>query len=130
MCCLEFSKKIIPFAITFALGLFVAGIFNSFFATNKVADYRFESRTNSTNHHRRTECMYEKQMRTKDNFDDEDVIFLVPAPPMPPAPPIAPDFKDDADLKFEEQDEFDNTVFPPTPPETIILREEIRKSHR
>ncbi len=36
MCCLKFSKNIAPFAITFILGIFIAGLFNCFTGSNKV----------------------------------------------------------------------------------------------
>ncbi len=49
---------------------------------------------------------------------EEDVIFLdVPPPPPPPKPLIAPDFEEEID------------VFPPTPPETIILKEELKSKN-
>lgn len=126
MCCLEFSKKIVPFAITFALGLFVAGIFNSFFASNKVVDYRFES-TSKSSHHSKSKCRYDRSQEAA-NVIEDDVIFLVPAPPMPPSPPIAPEF-DDITLQPLDIDETEVTVFPPKPPETITLSKEIKKSN-
>lgn len=125
MCCLEFSKRIVPFAITFILGLFVASIFYSFTSANRSNVHRFENRTNES-YHSKKKCMYDREMNTENEFE-EDIIFLVPPPPPPPEPLIAPEFEDDSVRHFELNDEIETTVFPPTPPETLILREELRK---
>lgn len=117
MCCsMEMLKRIVPFVITFALGLFVASIFYGFTSGNSAKSYQFNSVEKSSKHSR-THCFGERKAMREDF--EEDVIFLIPPPPpAPPAPPVAP---------TAPRNEIETTVFPPTPPETLVLPEEIRK---
>lgn len=98
MCCLGFIKRVAPFALTFALGLFIA----SFFVT--LPSFKFPKRENrwQKNHQMRMEVERLKERnaylerrnaelersnyRVAPSFETLDV----PPPPMPPMPPKAP----------------------------------------
>ncbi len=91
MCCSQgFLKKVVPFAITFALGLFVASIFLPFTSVNK---NDFEGFGKSSNH-KRTHCGFDHHSVYEDvevEFDEVYYINVPPPPPAPPAPPMAPE---------------------------------------
>ena len=104
MCCsFETVKRVVPFAITFALGLFVASAFYSFAAPTKVKDSRL-LRVEKVPKHKTKKCDDKKRIKIE-NEVEEEIIFLI-------------------DGSFSE---VETTVFPPTPPETVILKEELSK---
>lgn len=103
MCCKGFIKRILPFFLTFAVGLFIA----SFFVTISAPSFRFENRrwNRHQQYHRQMELekqrLQEENYRLKkqlaDNsleFSPTDLKYSVPppppAPPMPPAPNTVP----------------------------------------
>lgn len=115
MCCKNSTKKIIPFLITFFIGIFLASFFYSSTNSTLINNNRLEKETNYT----RTSCGFEKMKR---HYDIMDEVPAVPvAPPPPPAPPVAPPPASEA---------FEDTLFSPTPPETIILREKLKKKNK
>lgn len=102
MCCKGFIKRVIPFFLTFAVGLFIA----SFFVTIAAPRFEFKNRGWKKNHRqydRQREAeiqrLREENMRLKNQltemekqefsvhpaFDGE--LAVPPPPPMPPAPP-------------------------------------------
>ena len=97
MCCKGFTKRILPFFLTFAVGLFIA----SFFVTIAAPSFQFPSRSSRRNHREydrqrefeiqqlRDENLRLKNQQTMDseNLDYQNLKYSVPAPPMPPAPP-------------------------------------------
>lgn len=115
MCCKGFYQRLVPFAITFALGILAASIVYSFLPTTSVRSTSFEK----SSKHKRTDCGFGGMRK---HHELEDVTFIevpppapiAPVPPPPPAPLTAPDIESEV------------TVFPPTPPETIILKEDLR----
>lgn len=128
MCCNSqgFLKKIVPFAITFAIGIFLASIFYSFTSVNKGDAESYEKHS----HHKKTHCGFE-QMRIHENADEEflEETFSidVPPPPAPPAPPIAPE-PPIAPVAPIAPDELDSVEFSDSSSEKIILKREIKKS--
>lgn len=125
MCCIDFTKKIIPFAITFTIGIFVAGFFYSLTGSNSANENHFDTSEKQINHNR-THCGFKKQMR-----EPQDIMDFVPpvpvATPPPPAPPIAPPAPPAPPIAPEA---FEDTLFPPTPPKTIVLRKDLKKQIR
>lgn len=95
MCNKGFVKRIVPFFLTFAVGLFIA----SFFVTVAAPNFRFNSGSRRhREYHQRMES--ENQRLKQENFrlkkelvereDSTNLTFEnleVPAPPMPPMPP-------------------------------------------
>lgn len=60
MCCLKFSKNIVPFVITFVLGIFIVGIFSYFTSSNKVKTYQInEVKVYSSE--KKSKCMYDEK---------------------------------------------------------------------
>ena len=102
MCCQGFIKRVVPFFLTFAVGLFIA----SFFVTIAAPTFQFTNRSWKRNHRqydRQRELdiqrLREENMRLKNQLSDknsENVDFqelkysVPPPPPMPPAPPAPP----------------------------------------
>ena len=101
MCCKGFIKRILPFFLTFAVGLFIA----SFFVTISAPRFRFEGRgwNRHQQYHRQME--FEKQRLQEENYrlkkqlaDKDSQEFLPsdlkynvpPPPPLPPAPNTVP----------------------------------------
>lgn len=120
MCCQGYLKRIVPFGLTFALGLLVAGIFYGFGSVTGTYS------TVSQDGVKKKNCMFEKMHH---EVEEEEVFFLEAteppvapvapeAPEAPPAPPAAPEPPPLA------PDDIDVTVFPPTPPETVIIKGE------
>ncbi len=93
MCCKGFTKRVLPFFLTFAVGLFIASFFVSIAAPN----LQFPSRNSRKNHREydqqreieiqqlRDEVFRLKnsQVLDSDNIDYRNLKY-VPAPPMPP----------------------------------------------
>ena len=106
MCCKGFFSRIVPFFLTFAVGLFIAG----FFVTIAAPTFRFPVRGERRRHAERDRMMeFENQRLNEENsrlrrqLDDSDkssvknlkytydydvppVPLTPPAPPAPPAP--------------------------------------------
>ena len=104
MCCSKsFIKRLIPFFLTFALGLFVASFFVSVAAPRfRFAFDRDGFRRHEEYHHRlefenqrlrEQKALLEQQLADKSDSTDstlDEVEINVPAPPLPPMPPPAP----------------------------------------
>ncbi|MDQ3321182.1 MAG: hypothetical protein M3525_01800 [Acidobacteriota bacterium] len=120
MCSKGFLKKIVPFFLTFAVGLFIA----SFFVTVAAPSFQFNNRSRRHHEYHRTMKLENQRLREEnarlkaesqinyDNFsatfemdesgkikrvknieatiDGDSLDNLVPPPPMPPMPPTAP----------------------------------------
>ncbi len=101
MCCSKnFIKRVFPFFLTFAVGLFVA----SFFITIAAPSLRFPLRGERYRHQQQDRLMQieierlrDENLRLKseatgkeDLSDASNLSDAVPAPPMPPMPPPAP----------------------------------------
>jgi hypothetical protein len=100
MCCKGFIKRVVPFFLTFAVGLFIA----SFFVTIAAPTFQFTNRSWRKNHRQydrqreadiqrlREENMHLKNQlldKNSENVDFQELKYSVP-PPMPPAPPAPP----------------------------------------
>ena len=98
MCCKGFTKRVLPFFLTFAVGLFIA----SFFVSIAAPSFQFSNRSNSRRNHKEYDRQREaeiKRLRDEnlrlrnqqamelDNADFQSLKYAVPPPPMPPAPP-------------------------------------------
>lgn len=99
MCCQGFVKRVVPFFLTFAVGLFIA----SFFVTIAAPNFQFRRdfrkhreyhRTMESNIQRLTEEnarltreLAEKEKREMTNYAFDYDLAVPPPPPMPPAPP-------------------------------------------
>ena len=103
MCCKGFIKRIVPFFLTFAVGLFIA----SFFVTIAAPNFQFKNRGWKQNHRKydrqrevEIQRLRDENLRLKNQLaETEKQAFIIhPAfdgelnvpPPMPPAPPVAP----------------------------------------
>lgn len=96
MCCKGFAKRILPFLLTFAVGLFIA----SFFVSIAAPSFQFPNRSSRRNHKEQDRLreleiqrLRDENMRLRnqqalelDNADFQNLKYAVP-PPMPPAPP-------------------------------------------
>jgi hypothetical protein len=87
MCCKGFLKRILPFFLTFAVGLLIASFFVSI-----TPNFKFEKR-----HWGKKHKAYDRQLETENRRLKEENEFLKrqalereALPPMPPAPPTAP----------------------------------------
>lgn len=98
MCCKEFLKRVAPFFLTFAVGLFIASFFITVAAPRfsfKSRDYRkshrqYHHQIESENQRLKDENLRLKKQLTDKSFNDVDfqeLKFSAPAPPPPPAPP-------------------------------------------
>ena len=98
MCCQGFVKRVVPFFLTFAVGLFIA----SFFVTIAAPRFQFSNRSWKRNHRQydrerelEIQRLREENMRLKnqtlikdlEDADFQELKYAVPPPPMPPAPP-------------------------------------------
>jgi len=99
MCCKGFIKRVVPFFLTFAVGLFIA----SFFVTIAAPRFEFKNRSWKRNHRQydrqrelEIQRLREENIRLKNQLSDkalENVDFqelkyaVPPPPPMSPAPP-------------------------------------------
>lgn len=103
MCCKGFMKRVVPFFLTFAAGLFIA----SFFVTIAAPKFQFKNRGWKQNHRQydrqreiEIQQLREENFRLKNeafekslnNVDFQELRYAVPPPPppMPPAPPVVP----------------------------------------
>ena len=98
MLCKGFTKRVLPFFLTFAVGLFIA----SFFISIAAPSFQFPSRGSRKNHkeydrQREAEIkrlrdenlrLRNQQTMELDNADFQSLKYAVP--PMPPAPPAPP----------------------------------------
>ena len=101
MCNKSFVKRIVPFFLTFAVGLFIASFFVTIAAPKFGLGFRRERLERHLADDRRMELEYqqlkeknsqlEKQLADKDSASESSFeVDAVPAPPMPPMPPPAP----------------------------------------
>ena len=100
MSCKGFTKRVLPFILTFAVGLFIA----SFFVSIAAPSFQFPSRSNRRNHKEqdrlrdleiqrlRDENYRLKNQQTMDleNADFQNLKYSVPPPPPMPLAPPAP----------------------------------------
>ena len=98
---IELIKRIVPFFLTFAVGLIITSFIFSIFAfvspsNVEVKEVKFKEATTverSTYKHYRRHCKKKKRKKRKKermrrlNLD----VPPPPAPPAPPAPPVAPE---------------------------------------
>ena len=101
MCCSGFLKRILPFFLTFAVGLFIASFFVSIAAPNfqfrrgwgKHQQYHRQMETESQRL-RDENYRLKKQLADKEKRDysvsNLDYIDVPPPPPLPPMPKNAP----------------------------------------
>lgn len=113
MCCIDFTKKIIPFVVTFTIGIFVASFFYSLTNWNSRSEFHFDPFVKESKY-KRTSCGFERRVKKQ-----HDIMEMVPAvpvsPPPPPAPPIAPE---------------PPAAPPPLPPKPIVLRQDVEKQNK
>lgn len=101
MCCKGFAKRVLPFFLTFAVGLFIA----SFFVSIATPSFQFQNRGSRRKHRdydlqreaenrqlRERNADLERQLAERD-LDAADYKNLKYVPPMPPAPPAPPSLK-------------------------------------
>lgn len=103
MCCKGFIKRVVPFFLTFAVGLFIA----SFFVTIAAPQFNLRNRGWGSKHQRyHLKMEFENQRLTEENnrlkrqlaekdvqedFLPSDLRYTVPPPPpLPPAPNAVP----------------------------------------
>ena len=95
MCCKGFVKRVVPFFLTFAVGLFIASFFVSIAAPN----FQFNrGRRNHRQYDRRIESenqqLREENSRLKRELAEKDDVtvsgFYLDVPPPPPMPPTPP----------------------------------------
>ncbi|MGI8788955.1 MAG: hypothetical protein ACR2HG_14530 [Pyrinomonadaceae bacterium] len=98
MCCKGFIKRVAPFFLTFAVGLFIA----SFFVSIAAPTFQIPNRgwQRHEEYHRRLEFenqrLQEENYRLKKQIADEDsqdfstldLKYPVPPPPLPPVPSL------------------------------------------
>ena len=101
MCCKGFTKRVLPFFLTFAVGLLIA----SFFVSIAVPSFQFPNRSSRKRHleldqqreielqQLRDENFRLKNPQVLDSDIDYKNLRYVPAPPMPPVPPAPPTLK-------------------------------------
>ena len=94
MCCKGFIKRVFPFFLTFAVGLFIA----SFFVSVAAPNFQFNrGRRNHREYDRMMESrikqLEEQNVRLRSELLEKDDVETnvfqldVPPPPMPPPPP-------------------------------------------
>lgn len=97
MCCQGFLKRVVPFFLTFAAGLFIA----SFFVTVAAPNFQFGNRSWKRNHRqydRQREAEIQQlreennrlrnQISNQESVDFQELRYAVPPPPpVSPAPP-------------------------------------------
>lgn len=101
MCCKGFFKRVFPFFLTFAVGLFIA----SFFVTIAAPSFRFPMRGERRRHIERDRMMQfenkklsEENLRLKQQLEDTSKAnvknlkynYELDVPPVPLMPPPAP----------------------------------------
>lgn len=98
MCCKGFIKRVTPFFLTFAFGLFIASFFISIAAPTWTIRgrgwerHQQRQRIESENERLRDENLRLKKQLADDSISAKDLKYLdvPPVPPMPPAPPAPP----------------------------------------
>lgn len=101
MCSKNFIKRILPFFLTFAVGLFVASFFVTIAAPTFKFSLRGERYRRHQEYHRTMELENQRLREDKarlqnqlSGMEDSSGLysdgFGVPPPPMPPMPPPAP----------------------------------------
>ncbi len=94
MCCKGFIKRVFPFFLTFAVGLFIA----SFFVSVAAPNFQFNrGRRNHREYDRMMESrikqLEEQNVRLRSELSEKNDVEInafqldVPLPPMPPPPP-------------------------------------------
>ena len=110
MCCKGFLKRLVPFFLTFAVGLFIA----SFFMTIAAPNFQFPSRDRKRKHYqydrqreieiqrlRDENVRLKSELKDSQSFSAVDFSYAVPPlPPMPPAPPMVKTIKVDPDTTY------------------------------
>lgn len=97
MCCKGFIKRVFPFFLTFAVGLFIA----SFFVSVAAPNFQFNrGRRNHREYDRMMESRIkqledqnerlQKELSARDGVEIKGIYLDVPPPPMPPPPPSRP----------------------------------------
>ena len=104
MCCKGFTKRILPFFLTFAVGLFIA----SFFVSIAAPSFQFPNRGSKRKHREEDiqrdleiQRLREENLRLKSqqsdwenaDYQNLNLKYVPPVPPMPPAPPAPPSLK-------------------------------------
>ncbi len=94
MCCKGFIKRVFPFFLTFAVGLFIASFFVSVAAPNfqfnrgrrnhREYDRMMESRIQQLEEQN---ARLQRELSEKDDVEFKAFQLDVPPPPMPPPPP-------------------------------------------
>jgi hypothetical protein len=94
MCCPGFLKRVVPFFLTFAVGLFIA----SFFVTIAAPTFQFQNRGWRKNHRQydrqreiEIQRLREENMRLKNQLSDkylDDADFQELKYSVPPPPPV------------------------------------------
>ncbi len=98
MCCKGFFKRIVPFFLTFAVGLFIASFFVSIAAPNfqfgrnfkhrqyhRAMESRIQQLSEENSRLKRELSERDRQEMTKYTFEYND-FDVPPPPPLPPAP--------------------------------------------
>lgn len=97
MCSKGFVKRVVPFFLTFAFGLFIA----SFFVSIALPKFQFNGGLNKhRQYHRKMEfeskrlkeenCRLKKQLAEKESQDFQNLDLNLNVPPPPAVPPHAP----------------------------------------
>lgn len=91
MCCMNFKKNIIPFFITFSIGILAAGFVYSLIGSSSANNS--QSETFEKNYkYQPTSCWSERRTERHHEVDVLEMVPAVPiAPPLPPAPSVAPE---------------------------------------
>ena len=90
MCFKQYLKRILPFFLTFSLGLLIA----SFFVTIAAPNFNFKKRgwSKHRQYHQRLEFenrqLREENLRLKRQISQSEMPYVMEAPPLPPAPSI------------------------------------------
>ncbi len=95
MKCCGFRKGVVPFLVTFLLGIFIAGFFVSFSSTSGEIESNIDQSEASYLKQENLRLKRENRKLKRKRHVHSDVIHLVPPPPPPPAliapiPPEAP----------------------------------------
>jgi hypothetical protein len=87
--CHVFSKRIIPFILTFAVGLLIASFFVSITPSFKFRKARFNQRKEMQQLRYENERLELENQRLQQKLEEREKMFLLEAP-VPPPPPPAP----------------------------------------
>lgn len=106
MCCIKFSKGIVPFAITFVIGLFVAGLFYSVGSKTSSNEMRNNVYRNAPMHRSSGMCNMQRRMERMQSEEDSKISESV------------------------EEVEIERVIVKPTFEETIIINEQSKSSRK